>query len=199
MLVKLFCHILEYFWGYVQFWRCFRPTKHPKIVTDPLNGFEILQICLHPLEYIIIFLTKFLFKLLFGDFQIFLRLCSLFTIFVPQKPPKNHYRSLEEVWHKPHLLLLFKIAVKILEKFVFYIAYCKLRGMFCFIKICNFWNLLIWMLNCSKCTESIFFFLIFFLKKTAFEHRILNQKSVTLDGKVNDINNFFDSIAALNR
>ena len=36
--VSYFCHILEYFWGHVQFWRCFGLKKHSEIVTDPLIG-----------------------------------------------------------------------------------------------------------------------------------------------------------------
>ena len=35
---------------------------------------------------------------------------------------------------------------------LFYLTYCKLGCMFCFVKFCNFLNLLIWILNCSKCS-----------------------------------------------
>ena len=105
------------------------------------------------LDYIIRFPTRLLFKLCFGDFRIFLRLLSLFTIFARQKPSENHHKSLKVVWYKPNLILLFKIHVNVFDKFVFYITYCKLQGIFCLIKFSNFSNLLIWILNCSKCTK----------------------------------------------
>ena len=53
-----------------------------------------------------------LFKLCFGYFKIFLRLNSLSTIFAPQKPPKNHHRSLKEMQRLPKLLVLLKINVE---------------------------------------------------------------------------------------
>ena len=37
---------------------------------------------------------------------------------------------------------------------LFYLTYCKLGCMFCFVTFCNFLNLLIWILNCSKCVLS---------------------------------------------
>ena len=92
---------------------------------------------MRPLEYIIKFRTKLLFKLPLGDFRMFLRLSSLFTMFAHQKPPENCHRSLKDVCLKLNLLLLFKIHVKAFDKIVFYVTCCKLRDMFCFIKFCN--------------------------------------------------------------
>ena len=96
----------------------FPPKKHAKIVTVPLNGWGILQICLRSLEYILRFQTKLVFKLSFGNFRIFLRLCSLFTIFAPQKTPKNYHWSLKEMRCPPKLLVLLKIHVRGFKKIV---------------------------------------------------------------------------------
>ena len=84
--LSLVWHICKYFWGNIQFLRCFRPKKHPKIITGPLNKCNILKTCLLPLQYIIKFSLKLLFKLCFGNFQILLGFC--FTIFALQKPLK---------------------------------------------------------------------------------------------------------------
>ena len=46
--------------------------------------------------FIITFLKKLLFKLWFEDFQIFLRLCTLFIILAPQNPPKKSSQLLEK-------------------------------------------------------------------------------------------------------
>ena len=96
----------------------FPPKKHAKIVTVPLNGWGILQICLRSLEYILRFQTKLVFKLSFGNFRIFLRLCSLFTIFAPQKTPKNYHWSLKGMRCPPKLLVLLKIHVRGFKKIV---------------------------------------------------------------------------------
>ena len=92
-----FCHIFEYFCGNVQFVHCFHPKEHQKIITAFLSGCGILYTCLRPLEYVIRFPTKLLLKLCFGYFRTFLRLCSLFPIFAPHKPPKNPHSSLKAV------------------------------------------------------------------------------------------------------
>ena len=90
-----------------------------KNVTVPLNRCGIVWIRLWPLDYISEFPTKLLFKLCFGNFRIFLKSYSIFKIFPPLKPTKNHHRSLKEVWHKPNLLFIFIKYVKIFDKFVF--------------------------------------------------------------------------------
>ena len=51
-------------------------------------------------------------------FSIIFKIISLFTTFTPQKPPKNHNRSVKEVGHKPIFFLLFKILVKVLNRIV---------------------------------------------------------------------------------
>ena len=77
------------------------------------------------LEYLIRFLTKVLVKLWFGIFQIFLKFCSLFKIFAPQNPLRNHHRCLKGMQCLPKLHVLLKIHVegfdKILRLFIFVI------------------------------------------------------------------------------
>ena len=108
--------------GNAQFWRCFRPKIHPKIVIILLNKFGIPQVCFRPLEYIIRLPTKLLVKLRFGDFRIFLKFCSLIIISLPQKLPKNHHTSLEGV-ASTKFLLMFKIHVKVFDKIVSVLSY----------------------------------------------------------------------------
>ena len=57
-----------------------------KIFTGPINGCGTVWIWLYPLDYILKLPTILLVKVCFGHFRIFLRLCSLFTIFALQKP-----------------------------------------------------------------------------------------------------------------
>ena len=80
--------------------------KYQNIITGSLNGCDILYNCLRHLQYIIRFPT----------FWILIRSCSLFMIYAPQKPHKSFHRSIKEVWHKPNLLLLFKIHLKVFAK-----------------------------------------------------------------------------------
>ena len=69
--------------------------------------------CFCPLEYISRFLMKLLVKFCFESFRIFLRFCSVFTIFVPLKwvwCPRNLLRSL---W------VCIKISNKMISKIQF--------------------------------------------------------------------------------
>lgn len=56
----------------VQFLRCLRLKKNPKIVTGPLNEFGILLICLCPIVYVIRLSIRLLVKLRFGYFEVFI-------------------------------------------------------------------------------------------------------------------------------
>ena len=73
----------------------FSSQKAHKNCPVPSNGCDSLQIFLFPLDSILRFPKKLLVKLCFGNFQMFLGICSLFIIFAPQKPPQNHHRSLK--------------------------------------------------------------------------------------------------------
>ena len=128
---KYMLRVLTKFLGYLFLWyllillrlyvvlTAFMPRNYPKIITSPLDGCGIVWIRFCPLEYISKFPTKLLVKLCFKNFWIFLKSCLLFKIFSPHKPTKNYHMSLKEVWHKPNLLFLFIIHVKICDKFIF--------------------------------------------------------------------------------
>ena len=103
--------------------------KKEKVTRASLNGCRIVYSCLHPLEYIIWFPLKSLFKFCFGNFQIFLKFCPLFVMFAPQKPLKNHPRFQKDVWGKPNLLFLFKIHLKVFDKVissVLFVTFCNI-------------------------------------------------------------------------
>ena len=114
--LNLVWHICKYFWGNIQFSRYFRPKKHPKIITSPLNKCNILKTCLLPLQYIIKFSLKLLLKLCFGNFQILLGLCSFFLIFAFQKPLK----ILTGLWKRcdvcQNYLSYWKYMLRVLKK-----------------------------------------------------------------------------------
>ena len=59
-------------------------------------GVASSKLSLRPLDYLIRFPKKFLVKLCFVTFLIFLKFCSLFKISAPKNHPKNNHRSLEE-------------------------------------------------------------------------------------------------------
>ena len=136
MLVNLFLSCLLTFLRLYLFFDSVFAQKTPKIVTGFLHGCGNVWIWFCPLDYILKFPTKFLVKLCFGNFLIFLKFCLLFKISAPQKTTKKWSEVKKEIRHKPNVFFLFIINVKVFNKFVFFsFTYCKLRGMFCLLKI----------------------------------------------------------------
>ena len=119
LLVNLFLWYLLLFLRLYLVLTVFFPTNYQKIATGSLNGCDIFWIQLCSLKYISKFPIKLLVTLCFGNFQILLKSRSLFNISAPQKQPKNHQKSLKQVWHKRNLLFLLIIYVKIFNKLVF--------------------------------------------------------------------------------
>ena len=96
-------------------------------------------------------LRLFIFVIFANIFKIVFSFDSVFT----HKVPKNCHSSFRWAWHCLNLIVSFRVYInKYRQICFFYLKYCKLGGMFCFLKLCNFLNLLIWILNCSKCAET---------------------------------------------
>ena len=129
--LSFFCHICKYFWGNVQFLQCFQPPQKRKNyhsflkwVWHTLNLLAYFRIYSKISNNIVILVVLWRFSNIFKIMFTFYNFC------IPETT-QNCYRSLKQVWYKPNLLLLFKIHVTVFDKIVFYITYCKLRGMFC--------------------------------------------------------------------
>ena len=99
--------------------RFLHPKNHEKIITGVWKGCNVCQSYLSYWKYMLRVLTKLLGYLFLSYLLIFLRLYLVFDNVFFHKVPKNHHRSLKEVWHKPNLLFLFIIHVKICDKFIF--------------------------------------------------------------------------------
>ena len=132
----------------------FLPSKHPKIVTGPLNGCDIVWIRLCPLEYMLKVRTKLLVKLRFGNFLIFFKFLFTWlyviimsrTRFIVNLHSKTTQKSLQISRNRAAWT---KFTFSAFDKFDLYVTYSELPGMFCFLKFCNISNLFIWILNCS--------------------------------------------------
>lgn len=81
-------------------------------------------------------------KFVLWRFSIIFKIISLFTTFTPQKPPKNHNRSVKEVGHKPIfffccLKYLWRFSTELLIKLFLQFFWNILKVLFAFYNFCT--------------------------------------------------------------
>ena len=116
LLFKLCFKILKCFQDYVNSLYFLHLRNHQKIITGLKESREMNRIYFSSLKHMWRFLKNLLVKLFLSYLEVFLRLCSILTVFSAKETPRNCHISHQWVLHPPNFFESFADILRLLAK-----------------------------------------------------------------------------------